>query len=194
MYLYTLKQLEYIRNNRSDLRPKTVPKLDAVIVEFLKKFDVFVQPVTSKTKRTGENIASGVLTGLVGPDVGLDAAQLSGQNKQTLVQEWIQWKQWALSHKDFEAYKEERIDKIVAFNKSIEDKLSDPEFQKELEPLLKRLKENVITNRKKESEETSNFGLLALLVIVGGAALFGLYSQQNPEPKGWNKQNIERYT
>ena len=193
MNLYTLEQLEYIRNNRSDLRPKPVPKLDAVIVEFLKKFDVFVQPVTSKTKRTGENIASGVLTGLVGPDVGLDAAQLSGQNKQTLVQEWIQWKQWALSHKDFEVYKEEKIDKVVAFNKSIEDKLSDPEFQKELEPLLKRLRENAVTYRKKESEDTSTFGIIALLVILGSAALFGLYSQQNPEPKGWNKQNIERY-
>ena len=167
MNLYTLEQLEYIRNNRSDLRPKPVPKLDAVIVEFLKKFDVFVQPVTSKTKRTGESIASGVLTGLVGPDVGLDAAQLSGQNKQTLVQEWIQWKQWALSHKDFEVYKEEKIDKVVAFNKSIEDKLSDPEFQKELEPLLKRMRENAVTYRKKESEDTSTFGIIALLVILG---------------------------
>ena len=55
------------------------------------------------------------------------------------------------------------------------------------------MRENAVTYRKKESEDTSTFGIIALLVILGGAALFGLYSQQNPEPKGWNKQNIERY-
>ena len=85
------------------------------------------------------------VTGLAGVDAGGDVFIASGQEKQTKVQEWIQWKQWALSHKDFEAYKEEKIDNINAFNKSVEDKLRDPEFQKELEPLIKGFKDDLRT-------------------------------------------------
>ena len=189
---YTQNQIEYIRKKRPELRPKPVPKLDDVIVEFLKKFEVFVTPTTSASKNTGGNALAGAITGMAGADVGGDAFLISGQDKQTKVQEWIQWKQWALSHKDFEAFKEEKIGKLLAFNKNIEDKLKDPEFQKELEPLIKGFNDQTISNRKKEEQDTSTFGIIALLVILGGAALFGLYSQQNPEPKGWNKQNIEQ--
>ena len=164
--IYTLKEIEYIRKNRSDLRPKPVPKLDEVIVEFLKKFEVYVTPTTSTSKNTGGNALAGAITGMAGADVGGDAFLISGQDKQTKVQEWIQWKQWALNHKDFEAYKEEKIGKIQTFNKNIESKLRDPEFQKKLEPLLKGLKDNGITNRKKESEDTSTFGLIAIVVIL----------------------------
>ena len=103
---------------------------------------------------------------MAGIDAGGDVFIASGQEKQTKVQEWIQWKQWALNHKDFEAYKEEKIGKIQTFNKNIESKLRDPEFQKKLEPLLKGLKDNGITNRKKESEDTSTFGLIAIVVIL----------------------------
>ena len=84
---YTEQQLRFIQEKRPELKLETVPTLDYVIVEFLKKYEVFVQPVTSKTKRTGENIATGALMGAAGLDVGLDAAQLSGQNKQTQIQE-----------------------------------------------------------------------------------------------------------
>ena len=164
--IYTLKEIEYIRKNRSDLRPKPVPKLDEVIVEFLKKFEVYVTPTTSTSKNIRDNIIGGAVTGMAGIDAGGDVFIASGQEKQTKVQEWIQWKQWALNHKDFEAYKEEKIGKIQTFNKNIESKLRDPEFQKKLEPLLKGLKDNGITNRKKESEDTSTFGLIAIVVIL----------------------------
>ena len=61
--------------------------------------------MTSGSRNVGEDVASGVLTGLAGPDVGLDAYGVSGQKKQTAVQEWTQWKQWALNHKDFEDFR-----------------------------------------------------------------------------------------
>ncbi len=69
--------------------------------------------------------------------MGGDAFMISGQNKQTKVQEWTQWKQWALDHKDFEAFKTERIDKAKAHNLEI---LNKPEIQKEIENLLKENK------------------------------------------------------
>tara|TARA_A100001035_G_scaffold164105_1_gene129864 strand:+ start:191 stop:904 length:714 start_codon:yes stop_codon:yes gene_type:complete len=190
--IYTQNQLEYIRKKRPELRPKPVPKLDDVIVEFLKKFEVDVTPITSKSKNTGGNALAGAITGMAGADVGGDAFLISGQDKQTKVQEWIQWKQWALSHKDFEAFKEEKIGKLLAFNKNIEDKLKDPEFQKELEPLIKVLNDQTISNRKKESEANSTFGLIAILIIGLFIALFGLYSQQEGKNDYPSDEEIRR--
>ena len=190
---YTQNQLEHIRKNRPELNLKTVPKLDDVIVEFLKKFDVFVKPITSESKNTRDNIMGGVVTGLAGVDAGGDVFIASGQEKQTKVQEWIQWKQWALSHKDFEAYKAEKIDKVKAFNKSVEDKLRDPEFQKELEPLIKGFKDDLRTNRQKEEEQTTTIGLVAIVLIVGVLAVFSLINQnesQNDNRSSFLSKNL----
>ena len=190
---YTQNQLAHIRKIRPELNLKPVPKLDDVIVEFLKKFDVFVKPITSESKNTRDNIMGGVVTGLAGVDAGGDVFIASGQEKQTKVQEWIQWKQWALSHKDFEAYKEEKIDKINAFNKSVEDKLRDPEFQKELEPLIKGFKDDLRTNRQKEEEQTTTIGLVAIVLIVGVLAVFSLINQnenQNDNRSSYLSKNL----
>ena len=176
---YSKEQIKFIQENYPDFGFKVVPSLDIVVVEFLKKYEVDVTPTTSSSKNTGGNALAGAITGLAGADVGGDAFLISGQDKQTKVQEWIQWKQWALSHKDFEAFKEEKIGKIQNFNKNIEDKLKDPEFQKELEPLIKGFNDQTISNRKKEEQDTSTFGIIALLVIVGIFALFGLIAQND---------------
>ena len=191
--LYSQNQLKHIRRNRPELNLKSVPQLDDVIVEFLKKFDVFVKPITSESKNTKGNAIAGAITGMAGADVGGDAFLISGQDKQTKVQEWIQWKQWALSHKDFEAYKAEKIDKVKAFNKSVEDKLRDPEFQKELEPLIKGFKDDLRTNRQKEEDLTTTIGFVALLLIVGAIALFTAIDQnknQNDNRSSYLPKNL----
>ena len=54
MNSYTNAQLEIIREARPDLIELPKTPLDSIIVEFLKKYDVFVSPVTSKTKKRGE--------------------------------------------------------------------------------------------------------------------------------------------
>ena len=178
---YTINQLEYIRRNRPELNLKPVPQLDDVIVEFLKKFDVFVKPITSESKNTKGNAIAGAITGMAGADVGGDAFLISGQDKQTKVQEWIQWKQWALSHKDFEAFKEEKIDNVKAFNKNIEDKLRDPLFQKELEPLMKGFNDDLRTNRQKEEDLTTTIGLVAIFFIVCVIAIFTAINQSESQ-------------
>ena len=191
--LYSQNQLKHIRRNRPELNLKSVPQLDDVIVEFLKKFDVFVKPITSESKNTKGNAIAGAITGMAGADVGGDAFLISVQDKQTKVQEWIQWKQWALSHKDFEAYKAEKIDKVKAFNKSVEDKLRDPEFQKELEPLIKGFKDDLRTNRQKEEDLTTTIGFVALLLIVGAIALFTAIDQnenQNDNRSSYLPKNL----
>ena len=135
---YTPDQLQLIRDKKPELKLLVIPSLDAVIVEFLKRFEVFVQPITSGTKNYGEAAVAGAITGMAGADVGGDAFMISGQNKQTKVQEWTQWKQWALDHKDFESFRSEKIDKPKAHYLEI---LNKPEIQKELEELFKEPEE-----------------------------------------------------
>ena len=60
-------------------------------------------------------------------DVGGDAFMISGQKKQTAVIEWTIWKQWSLNHKDFDALKAEKIDKMELL-KSVDEILQKPEL------------------------------------------------------------------
>ena len=189
---YTEQQLRFIQEKRPEQKLEPVPTLDYVIVEFLKKYEVFVQPVTSKTKRTGENIATGTLMGAAGLDVGLDAAQLSGQNKQTQIQEWTQWKQWALDHKDFEAFRVEMIDKPKEKNKSVEEKLKDPNLQKELEPILEELEKH---NQKEGMDNAFTWLLtLGVAVVVIVVPLVVMMSDDNSSFNPTNKtEKIKKY-
>lgn len=159
---YSREQIEYIRKNKPEFVFKEVPSLDFVVVEFLKKYEVFVKPMTSGSRNVGEDVASGVLTGLAGPDVGLDAYGVSGQKKQTAVQEWTQWKQWALNHNDFEDFRAKRIDEPKAFNMKVLEKLKDPKVQKELEPLMEAFA---------KKDKLARRIVLAFLIFVFGAGI-----------------------
>ena len=60
--------------------------------------------------------------------------------KKTQVEEWTKWIQWALDHKDFEAFRAEKIDIPKAHNSKILESLKDPKVQKELEPLIQEFR------------------------------------------------------
>ena len=145
---YTEEEILFIESEKPEFRRKPIPSLDAVIVEFLKKYEVYVQPVSSGTRNTAENAVSGAITGMLGADVGGDAFMISGQNKQTKVQEWTQWKQWALDHKDFEDFRVEKIDNAKKYNEEIAQKLKDPAVQKQLEPVIEEFKKEKENDRK----------------------------------------------
>ena len=159
---YTHEEIVFIQGKKTEFRLKPVLSLDAVIVEFLKRYEVFVQPTTSATRNTGESVVAGAITGMAGADVGGDAFMISGQNKQTKVQEWTQWKQWALDHKDFEDFRVKNIDIPKAHNLKVLEKLKNPEVQKELEPLRKEFEEF-----KKKQDEFINKNLTRLLLFLG---------------------------
>ena len=145
---YTNEEILFIQEKKPEFRVKPVLSLDAVIVEFLKRYEVFVQPTTSATRNTGESAVAGAITGMAGADVGGDAFMISGQNKQTKVQEWTQWKQWALDHKDFEDFRVEKIDNAKKYNEEIAQKLKDPAVQKQLEPVIEEFKKEKENDRK----------------------------------------------
>ena len=58
--------------------------------------------------------------GLASPVAVAPNQGLRGQQKNTAVQEWTQWKQWALDHKDFEALRAARVGAWEKFNERIE--------------------------------------------------------------------------
>tara|TARA_B100000579_G_C22500035_1_gene696525 strand:- start:142 stop:672 length:531 start_codon:yes stop_codon:yes gene_type:complete len=151
---YSQAEWEYIYSRKPELRPNTKrekpakPSLDSIIVLFLEKYEVFVKPVTSRTNKRGANALAGAVTGLAGADVGGDAFMISGQSKQTQVQEWTQWKQWALDHKDFPAFKEETLLRFDEESKTnnvviVEDPLSNPNIRKEITELMEGRKKVV---------------------------------------------------
>ena len=92
---------------------------------------------------------------------------VSGQNKQTQVQEWTQWKQWALDHKDFDAFKNDFFDKVKKYNEDIDKKLSDPEFQKEvIEPILQIHKNDLLGAKVAGGIFAVLFIVLPIIIII----------------------------
>ena len=186
----TEEEILFIESEKPEFRRKPIPSLDAVIVEFLKKYEVYVQPVSSGTRNTAENAVSGAITGMFGADVGGDAFMISGQNKQTKVQEWTQWKQWALDHKDFEAFRVEQIDKAREHNENLPSKLKDPIIQKQLEPLIEQFRERGSI----QSENFSIGGLIFMAILLFGIPIWFVYTEENQESSLNNEQsNIEYY-
>ena len=160
---YTEDQLIFIRRKLPELIYKPEPKLNDAIVEFLKKYEVFVKHPKDKSRIDGA--IAGAITGFAGADVGGDAFMISGLNKQTKIQEWTQWKQWALDHKDFPKFQTDFFNVIHQYNKNIDNKLENPEYQKKIDQLFieeeKRDKEV-----QKTEQQIAIFGGVILIFIV----------------------------
>jgi len=131
---YSKSQLHLISEKKPELIKKPEPTLNDAIVAFLKKYEVFVTPL--KTNRAIDGAITGAVTGMAGADVGGDMAMIQGQNKQTKLQEWTSWKQWALDHKDFPKFQTDFFNEVDEYNKNIDRKLEDPEVQKELDKIF----------------------------------------------------------
>jgi len=161
---YTEEQIQFIQAKKPELGFKEVPSLDSVIVEFLRKYEVFVVPPNKKDLLGGA--ITGAVTGMAGADVGGDMAMIQGQNKQTKMQEWTSWKQWALDHKDFESIKLEKFDNPKAHNLKVLESLKDPKVQKELEPIMEEYKKIKELERKEVRTYRTIFGVILSIFIV----------------------------
>ena len=163
---YTEEQLNFIQEIRPALKKKAHPSLNTVIVLFLKKYEVYVTPPTGN--RAIDGAITGAVTGIAGADVGGDMAMIQGQNKQTKLQEWTSWKQWALDHKDFPKFQTDLLNNIDKFNKNIDKKLGDPEYQKsELNPLIEK--------KEKKDKLIGRLVLLFLALVIGGGIIGNIY-------------------
>ena len=194
---YTREQLDLIRKKRPEMNPKIIPSLDAVIVKFLEKYEVYVTPPKNKNSRIKDGAIAGAIGGFAGADVAGDAFIIQGQQKQTATQECTQWKQWALDHKDFEAFKEIMIDHAKEFNNNIEITLRDPVFQKEIEPLIKQFEDEKIKKEKAEVAANNMIGIIfgsLIALFLGWMAYESYMTEQNKEDYSQSPINLVRHS
>ena len=173
---FTQRQVQIIQGKRPDLRFQPIPDLDDLIIEFLKKYDVDVKPTTSKSKSIRDNMIGGAVTGMAGIDAGGDVFIASGQEKQTKVQEWTQWKQWALDHKDFDEFKSKRLEENQFFNKSILEKINTSPLKEELENIFKRSEIFNISD-----DLFYRISLIGFLIIFGSMIYFQIQYREKKE-------------
>ena len=64
---FTEDQLQFIQEKKPELIKKPEPSLNDAIVEFLKKYEVFVKPPKNKSRLDGA--IAGAITGIAGADV-----------------------------------------------------------------------------------------------------------------------------
>ncbi len=128
---------ERIYEKRPDLRKVPEPSLDSVIMEFLKQYEVYVKPAsTGEHNRAADAVMGGLMGGLGGPAaVGLDSG-LRNQEKKAAVQEWTQWKQWALGHEDFPAFREAFKGKTQKHNANVDELLASDLVREEIKHIL----------------------------------------------------------
>ena len=63
---------------------------------------------------------------------------VSEMNKNLTSKEWISFKQKALDHRDFPKFQTDYFNEVIEFNQKIDEKLEDPQTQKELDFLIKK--------------------------------------------------------
>tara|TARA_B100000886_G_C20299346_1_gene438995 strand:- start:40 stop:615 length:576 start_codon:yes stop_codon:yes gene_type:complete len=150
---------KYIERKIPELRLEPKPTLDEIICAFLETFEVYVKPITTRTRNIAGSAVSGAITGMAGADVGGDAYLIQGQNKQTAIQEWTKWKQWALSHPDFLDYKQEILFKYEDRAYEVNELIKTPEMKEKIAECKKQF--------HKEKKEEKKLVFIALSLLLG---------------------------
>ena len=162
------------------------PSIDSIVVEFLERYEVYVKPASSAEGRsTGDRLSDGMVGGIAGPAAVAANQGLRGQQKNTAVQEWTQWKQWSLDHKDFEALRAERVNDWEKLNNHLE---SD-EFAEEWS-----IKKEILTAIDKEQHKTLRseymIGAAFSVALIGILVLLGISHEQNKKNRNLRSSQI----
>ena len=145
------------------LPPK--PSIDEIVCAFLETFDVFVKPSTlAKRDPLGDAVTGGVL-GAINPyaiavDQGLKSQNRMERNQK--VTEWIQWKQWALSHPEFLDFKQNILIKFEDKAYEIRELAKEPEMQ---ERIIK-VKTKFLKNQKLRRRWTLLLVLICMIYVI----------------------------
>ena len=127
--VYTQEQIKLIQEKRPDLRFQRIPTLDDLVVEFLKKFDIIVNPTLQKP----DNDVSKFNDNLYNIDENKNI-----YFKNNDISEWGQWKKWALEHVDFEEFRVKKIQENQIYNKNILEKINSNDVREEFKYILEK--------------------------------------------------------
>ena len=174
--VYDSNQINIIQNKFEDLRFLPT-NIDILVMEFLRTYDVFVQPSDPVIWNGWDNLAT--------LDIFLNMSRGGGsiarsifysnrseqvsQSLQNKSQDWSTWKRWALDHKDFEKFQDERTKEIEAYNNSVLKRINNPANRKLLDNV-------VIKGELRDKVENIYNNLKFLLYGFFGIIILGLYS------------------
>ncbi len=127
--VYTQKQIKLIQEKRPDLRFQRIPTLDDLIVDFLKKFDVIVNPSLNESNKNLSNFNYNLLNFNENKNLYLKKSEIS---------EWEQWKKWALENLDFEEFRVRKIQENQIYNKNILEKINSNEVKEEFKYIFEK--------------------------------------------------------
>ena len=127
--VYTQKQIKLIQEKRPDLRFQRIPTLDDLIVDFLKKFDVIVNPTINESNKNLSNFNYNLLNFNENKNLYLKKSEIS---------EWELWKKWALENLDFEEFRVRKIQENQIYNKNILEKINSNEVKEEFKYIFEK--------------------------------------------------------
>ena len=127
--VYTQKQIKLIQEKRPDLRFQRIPTLDDLIVDFLEKFDIIVNPTLQKSNNELRDFSSNL--------INIDENKNLYFKKEE-ISEWEQWKKWALEHLDFEEFRVRKIQENQTYNKNILEKINSNEVKEEFKYIFEK--------------------------------------------------------
>ena len=91
---------------------------------------------------------------------------------------WFTWKQKALDHKDFEAFRSEYIDKPKSHNLKILGSLKEPKVHKELAPLIEEFYE-YRNKEEKNRELVVGVILVTFLAVTDVPVIMDLFDRDS---------------
>ena len=169
--IFSQEEVAYISNKRPDLLPLKVPSIsdanllsepsvNQIILEFLKQFDVNVQPREIGKWNGWDTIATfDSIMNRGGSSIANTLFYTSRSNQVSQsAQDWQTWKRWALDHKDFSKYKDDIIQKINFHNTQvlaeIEKKIQEVKLNIKIanEVLMQPAAKEYIANLIKENQ------------------------------------------
>ncbi len=138
---YTEVQLSKIYLKRPDLKPREIPTykdvklldeptLDQIIVSFLNKYDIFIEP-RDVGAWNGWDTFGTIMSFFSDPrrnstlDLSNNLFYMNRSNQiNTAAQEWSTWKRWALDHKDFNSFKVDLLEQTKKYNDGLLEEMS----------------------------------------------------------------------
>ena len=127
--VYTQKQIKLIQEKRPDLRFQRIPTLDDLIVDFLEKFDIIVNPTLQKSNNELRDFSSNL--------INIDENK-NLYFKKKEISEWEYWKKWALEHLDFEEFRVRKIQENQMYNKNILEKINSNDVKEEFKYIFEK--------------------------------------------------------
>ena len=214
--IFSKEELEYLSEKRPDLIPLDIPSkndidllshpsIDQTIIEFLKQYDVNVQP-RSVGAWNGWDYLSTISSFYAGEKGSMSniASTIFFANRSnqinSIAQDWATWKRWALDHKNFEKYRNEVIKLINLHNEKklneVNDQIETAEVNNKkisealLEPSAKEyISEAIKRNKIKEDKQNTRLGclILSLPIVIVGLFVFDSFSG-GPEKRKKERQ------